>query len=230
MGDSDTAGRTDFPFYLALADRLGARAVADVGSGTGLLCSQLLTPGRHVLGIDPQQTMLDLAAAQPGAEGVEWRHGTAADLPADWADLVVMTGHVAQYFLDDEAWLTVLRNIHRALVAGGRVAFEIRNPAPEAWRAWARDVPVHTPVGMVRTEVGQLGDLVTSTSDFDQGDRSWTTTETLRFPSWATMTAGLAAAGFVIEDSWGDFDGGPITPDCPEWIILARADQSLTSG
>ncbi|MCC9204601.1 hypothetical protein [Arthrobacter sp. zg-Y769] len=35
--DVDTKARQDLPFYLSLAATLGARRVADIGSGTGLL-------------------------------------------------------------------------------------------------------------------------------------------------------------------------------------------------
>jgi SAM-dependent methyltransferase len=219
--DADCLGRADFPFYLALADRLGAQTVADVGCGTGLLCRELVTTGRSVIGVDPEPTMLGLARSQPSAENVRWINGTAADLPAGWADLVLMTGHVAQYFLDDDAWRGVLDEVRRALVPGGHFAFEIRNDAVEEWRFWSTKEPVPTTAGTVHTEVQRSGDLITHLDHWTQDGRTWTTTETLRFPTWQTTSAGLTGAGFAIVESWGDFDGGPIHIGSPEWIVLS---------
>jgi hypothetical protein len=39
----------------------------------------------------------------------------------------------------DGEWASMLRGIHAALRRGGRLAFEIRNPARQAWRTWDRE-------------------------------------------------------------------------------------------
>lgn len=224
--DEDQGDRKDFSFYLSLAQALHAHRVVDIGCGTGLLCSQLAGAGREVLGADPQLTMLDLARRQPNATAVRWTHGTADDVPTGWADLVLMTGHVAQYFLDDDAWRHVLAEAHRSLKPGGHLAFEIRNDTVEAWRSWASAEPAETPAGTLVVEVRRDGDLITSTGHWVQNGRSWTTTETLRFPSWSAMTRGLTATGFAIAESWGSFEGEPLLPGSPEWIILARRSEA----
>src|SRR5215468_2430648 len=89
--DADNAERPDFAFYLELAARLGSQRVIDIGCGTGRLASRLAATGVEVIGLDPQPTMLALARQQPNARAVHWLGGTADTLPADWADLVVMT-------------------------------------------------------------------------------------------------------------------------------------------
>lgn len=220
--DEESAGRADISFYLALAQTLRAERVVDVGCGTGLLCSQLVGDGRDIVGVDPQLTMLNLARRQPNASAVRWIQGTADDLPTGWEDLVLMTGHVAQYFLNDDAWHHVLAEAHRTLQPDGHIAFEIRNDTVEEWREWSADEPVATPAGPRLTELRHDGDLITHIDKWVQDGHHWTTTETLRFPSWSTMITGLDAAGFSIADSWGSFGGEPIHPDSPEWIILAR--------
>ena len=221
--DADHADRVDFLFYRRLAADLAAGRVIDIGCGTGRLCSQLAGDGYQVLGVDPQPTMLDIAATQPNAPAVRWIQGTSDDLPTGWADLVIMTGHVAQYFLSDADWQHVLGEVRRALRPSGYLAFEVRNRGVEAWRTWTTAKPKAAARGTVDTTVRVEGDLVTTHSDhWVQGGRHWTTTETLRFPSWSAMTAGLATAGLKIADSWGDFGGSPLSPDSPEWIILAR--------
>ena len=222
--DEDCAGRRDFAFYIGLAGELGARRVADIGAGTGLLCSLLAGEGHDVIGVEPERTMLSLAAAQQHADSVSWIQGTAEKLPANCADLVLMTGHVAQYFLDDAAWAGVLAHAERALRTGGHVAFEIRNQAAEAWREWETGGDRATSRGTVRTEVQRVGDLVTHIDHWAQGAHRWTTAGTLRFPSWSDLIAGLDTAGLVVERTWGDWDRSPMSEDSPEWIVLARAE------
>ena len=223
--DEDCAGRQDLQFYVALARRLKARSIVDIGSGTGLLASMLVEAGFDVTALEPQPTMLQLAAKQPHAAGVTWLQGTAEALPSRCADLVLMTGHVAQYFLDDAAWLTVLSNIRRALRPGGFVAFEVRNPATESWRQWATSGPRPISRGTVEQTVHQAGDLVTHVDQFVVDNERWVASETLRFPSWDRVTQGLAGAHFKLSQSWGDWDSSPITGQSPEWILLATASQ-----
>ena len=219
--DADSRGRRDLDFYLSLAAEIGAGRVADIGAGTGLLCSLLAGRGHEVIGVEPERTMLAIAERQEHAASVSWVHGTAENLPAGWADLVLMTGHVAQYFLDDAAWATAAEQAGRALRPGGRLAFETRNPAAEAWRTWST-AGRSAGQGTVRTEVRRNGDLITHIDRWTRGDTSWTTTETLRFPSREDILAGLESAGLMVGCTWGDWDRSPVSADCPEWIFLTH--------
>jgi SAM-dependent methyltransferase len=129
----------DTDFYLRLAADLEARTILDLGCGTGLLTRELAINGRQVIGVDPLPAMLAEARRQPGAGRVQWIEGTASDLGTEEADLVVMTGNVAQVFLDDAEWEATLRNIHAALRPGGYLAFESRNPDDRGWERWHRE-------------------------------------------------------------------------------------------
>lgn len=220
--DEDSGDRPDFDFYASLAGRLRAGRVIDIGCGTGRLASRLAGAGHEVLGLDPQPTMLDLARQQPHAAAVHWLEGTADDLPTGWADLVLMTGHVAQYFLTDEAWVHVLTEARRSLRPSGHLAFEIRNDVVEAWRGWSTTEPVASAAGDRVTVVRLDGDVVTHTSTWTRGNRSRSTVERLRFPTWAVVERGLDSAVLAVTDRWGSFAGDPIRDDCPEWIVLAR--------
>lgn len=224
--DDDCAGRQDFQFYVALAGRLGPRTIADIGSGTGLLASMLAQTGFDVTAVEPQLTMLQLAAQQRHADHVTWLHGTADALAPRSADLALMTGHVAQYFLDDAAWLTALSDIRRALRRGGHLAFEVRNPATQSWRQWATSGPRPLSRGTLEQTVHQAGDLVTHVDEYVIDEKRWVTSETLRFPSWECITDGLRAAHFQPVETWGDWDGSPITDQSPEWIILAAGTRA----
>ena len=222
--DADCSLRRDLGFYVELAARLDAQVVADIGAGTGLLGSLLAGRGHQVIGVEPQPVMLEVARQQPYADRVTWLHGTAADLPDSLADLVVMTGHVAQYFLDDAAWLEVLRHIKRVLRPAGHVAFEVRNNEAQAWRAWDDTEPRQVDGGSLRQDVSIDGDLVTHVDHWHIAGHELVTSETLRFPTWPDMERGLARAGLDLVETWGDWDGSPVTSTAPEWIVLASRD------
>ncbi len=136
--DIENSRGADTDFYLGLATELGSHRILDLGCGTGLLTRELATPGRQVVGVDPAPAMLALARWQPGAGRVQWVEGDASALGTPEADLLVMTGNVAQVFLDDADWLTALAAIHAALRPGGYLAFESRNPEDRAWQRWNR--------------------------------------------------------------------------------------------
>jgi len=137
--DIENSGRHDIDFYLGLAARLRAEVVVDIGCGTGVLAADLARAGATALGVDPAAAMLAVARSRPGGEQVRWIEGDSSVLEDSVADLVVMTGHVAQVFVDDGAWRAVLADAHRALRSGGMLAFETRNPAAAAWTGWTRE-------------------------------------------------------------------------------------------
>ncbi len=136
-----------------------------------------------------------------------------------------MAGHVAQYFLDDTAWRDLLAAIRRALRPGGHLAFEVRNQAMEGWRQWATSEPRPISQGTIRQSVHQTDDLVTHVDEYLLDGKRSVTSETLRFPSWQCVTDGLQAENFQLVDTWGDWEGSPVTDVSPEWIVLA-----VTSG
>ena len=70
--------------------------------------------------------MLDQARKR---SDIEWVLGDLASV--SWErefDLVVMSGHAFQVFVEDDELRTALAAIHSALTEDGRFAFEIRNP------------------------------------------------------------------------------------------------------
>lgn len=247
--DVKNAGRQDVEFYLQLAAELSAGnpdfAVLDIGCGTGALGARLAAAGYRVTGVDPSEAMLDVARSRPGGDACTWIHGYAADVPDAGADLALMTGHVAQYFLTAEAWHEVLTEAYRALRPGGWLAFESRNPAHRAWERW---VPEHTTRRLPHPDGGQITtwvELLAVDEDapegvlethrgitvYPDGHRSGEdSSETLVFRPLDRLTSSLEAAGYVVEQTFGDFSRGPVTEADPEGgreasvehILLAR--------
>jgi ubiquinone/menaquinone biosynthesis C-methylase UbiE len=113
--DAIDDGRADLDVYAALVDELGAHVVLDVGCGTGTFACMLAAAGKRVIGIDPAAPSLDVARRKPAAGRVRWLEGEATGLPRVRADLVTMTGNVAQVFLTDTEWMWVLVAARRAL-------------------------------------------------------------------------------------------------------------------
>lgn len=148
--------RDDLDLYAGLVTECGAQSVIDLGCGTGSLACRLAAAGIDVVGVDPAAASLDVARHKPHADRVEWIHGDARSLGDRQADLIVMTGNVAQVFLTDESWHTTLVAARDAASDGAVLAFETRDPAARAWRRWTRDDThrvVDTSQGRVETWV-----------------------------------------------------------------------------
>ena len=91
--------RDDFPFYLKLI--MSAKSVLDVGCGTGALLRRAREAGQtgRLCGLDPAVGMLIQARVR---SDIEWVLGDLSSVAWDREfDLIVMTGHAFQEFLDD---------------------------------------------------------------------------------------------------------------------------------
>jgi SAM-dependent methyltransferase len=226
----------DTAFYLQLAQ--GAARVADLGCGTGLLACALAQQGHRVTGIDPSPEMLRVARKRPHAEEVTWIEGDAKALAFTGPmDLVLMTGHVAQIFLDDDALLETLRAARYALRNGGRIAFDSRDPAAQAWERWtkaesARRIDVARVGGV---DVWHERDATPDPQDassggrvrFDTHYRFESTGETLvaaselRFRDQDELADLLTKAGFGTVEWYGDWDRSGVSAASRELIAVA---------
>jgi SAM-dependent methyltransferase len=220
------ADRGDLDVYAAMAAEFGARSVLDVGCGTGTLACMVAARGLEVTGVDPAFASLDVARAKPGAHAVRWLLGDATTLPPLQVDLATMTGNVAQVFLDDNDWAAALKGVYASLGPGGRLVFESRDPARQAWLGWTRehtlrrtDVPG---LGVVQswhelTEVS--GELVSFRSFvvFEADDSMLTSESTLRFRQRQEIAASLVAHGYRLDEVRD-------APDRPglEFVFIAR--------
>jgi Nodulation protein S (NodS) len=173
--------------------------------------------------------MLDQARRR---SDIEWILGDLASVAWDQEfDLVVMTGHAFQVFLQDDELRDSLAAIRSALTEDGRFAFETRNPLVRAWERWTPGEPVeltdpHGAVVRFEHEVGTRvdGDLVRFAGTFTspRWDRPQVTRSTLRFLDASALASFLSGAGLAIEEQCGDWDGQPLADTSPEIITMAR--------
>ena len=228
--DLENARGADTDFYLGLADAIGARTILDLGCGTGLLTCEMAVAGRRVIGVDPAPAMLAVARRAPGAERVRWVEGDASALGTPEADLLTMTGNVAQIFLEDAEWAATLRAIGAALRPGGILAFESRNPADRAWERWNREATYErfdSPNGPMESwlEVIAVGDdrvRFVGHNVFDDTGEVLVVESELRFRSRAELTDSLTAAGFAVAEVYGDWQRGPLIDTSRVMVFVAR--------
>ena len=216
-------------FYLDLVGDT-QRTVLDVGYGTGSLACEMAGRGHLVIGVDPAPAMLDVARARPGGRTVTWIASDARRLALEARfDLIVMTGHVFQVFLEDEEIAAALTNLRRHLGPDGRIAFEARNAAVRAWEHWTPErtaTRVHVPaMGAVDVHYAVSsvnGAYVTFETHFQFGPGDSTvTTTTLRFMVQNEVAAFLAGAGLANVTWYGDWNRSPLSPQSREIIAIA---------
>jgi SAM-dependent methyltransferase len=225
--DPDTQPR----FYRELARELGAETIVDLGCGTGLISCELAALGHRVIGVDPSRSMSDVGRRSPSGRQVHWVVGGSESIGHPEADLAIMSGHVAQFFLTDEAWKTALKHLHSALRPGGHLAFESRNPLVKAWYSWQKDAseivddPVSGPIEVVVVCTGETDGVVSYTIHywFIASGMELKAAGQLRFRTADELTASLEASGFTVEHVYGNWDRSDVTDQSPELIFVARA-------
>ena len=230
--DSANPRGADTDFYIQLAADLNAHTILDLGCGTGLLTRELAVGDRQVIGIDPAPAMLAVARRQPSTEQVRWIEGDSSAMGRPDADLVIMTGNVAQVFLSDIEWTTTLNFIHAALRSGGHLAFESRNPNARAWEEWNRDAtytvsdspfgPIEEWLEVVGEENGRV--RLKGYNAFKATGEVLVVNSELRFRSLDEMTKSLRKDGFNIEQVFGDWSRGPFVSTSRFMVIIARRD------
>jgi len=220
--------RGDFSFYLPLV--MAADAVLDVGCGTGALLHGAREHGHggRLCGLDPAVGMLERARLR---SDVEWVLGDLGSVGWDREfDLVVMSGHAFQVFVEDDDVMRALTTIRSALTDDGYFAFETRKPLAREWERWG---PAHPAVvvdadGTVvrmehQVETPVEGDLVSFTTTFSSPDWDYAeiSRSTLRFLDADSLSTFLADAGLVIVEQFGDWDRRPLSAMSPEIITIA---------
>ncbi|HTJ67376.1 MAG TPA: class I SAM-dependent methyltransferase [Actinospica sp.] len=211
---------------------MAARSILDVGCGTGQMLHYLRDHGHtgRLVGIDPDVASLNRARRREDL-GIEWVEGTAADVA--WKqefELATMASNAFQCLVEDNDLRASLAAIHAALAPGGRFVFETRHPQARAWEEWAAAEPDHfdyagRPLVMswnIEAVADGVVTMTETTSDSD-GTVLHSGRGRLRFLSPAELNARLADAGFAVDEQYGDFGRGPLTPESRTIVTVARA-------
>ena len=203
----------------------------DVGSGTGLLAVSFAERGHRVTGVEPASGMLDVARGRRGGNSVCWIMDKAHTFRLENRfDLITMTGRVFQVFLDDGEVSAVLANMRDHLADDGRLAFDTRNPAACEWESWVPEESfevIDAPgIGRVEvwnelTAVSQRFVAFLTCFRFPNNAR-YTSTSSLRLMNQPELAGFLGAAGFDDVEWYGNWDGSPLQPDSPEFVVVAR--------
>ena len=141
------------PWAKDLLTRVGLHTgerVLDVACGTGIvarLAAARVGEAGHVVGVDLNTGMLDMARAQPLPAGarVEWQKGDATILPCDDATFDVVCCQQGFQFIPDKA--AALREMYRVLVPGGRLALSV-------WRSLVHNPFARLMADMLERHIG----------------------------------------------------------------------------
>jgi SAM-dependent methyltransferase len=211
---------------------MAAGAVLDVGCGTGSMLHRARDLGHtgRLVGLDPDESMLDRARRRTD---IEWVSGVAAAAAWDAEfDLATMTSNAFQCLITDDEVSASLAAIRAALRTGGRFVFGTRHPQARAWETWhpANAFDVDGIAGRklrmwydVESVVGDVVTLTETTAERDHDTVLRVDRASLRFLDVTALTAFLTGAGFTVEEQYGDWRRGPVTPTSREIVTVARA-------
>lgn len=221
--------KTDF--FIELAKSLDARKIIDLGCGTGLLAHELVKSGHTLIGIEPASDMAGQAKRKYG-DTAQWIIGGYEKLAADMqADMTIMTGHVAQFFLEDNEWKAALKAINTAIKPGGYLVFESRNPSITPFNNWPysdnHELITDTPLGPIEWWCEKL----TYADGYANYELHYLFRNTgeeiisankLRFRTYEQLQTSLEEAGFMAEEAYGSWDKSPFEAQSPEMIFIAK--------
>ena len=229
--DSLNALGPDRDFWCAEVERLSPSTIIDLGCGTGLLTCDLAKRGHTMIGVEPAGAMLDVARKKPFAAKVQWIEGGYEKFVGLQADMVLMTSHVAQFFLDDTEWQSMLETSYKALMPGGHILFDSRTPIFPPYQTWPTETfprrvqdPELGPINWYYQLLGIEGNRVRYQLHFHfmDSDERITSTDELIFRSLDELAKSLENARFEIRTVYGDWDGRVATPASPEMIFVAK--------
>lgn len=208
----------DDDFFLSVVNEVPASRVLDLGCGTGRLTIGIAAAGHTVTGVDPAKASIEEARSKPGAADATWIEGTSTVLPDAAFDVAVMTSHVAQFFTGNDHFRNTLNDLKRALVPGGRLVFDSRDPAYRRWERW-NPVDSHHQVKLENdievdtwTEVTSVQeDIVDFTHHYvwPTGEKL-ISTASLRFRTESALREALNDADFTVEHIYGGWHHQPV--------------------
>lgn len=228
--DALNAFGDDSDFWLKEIERLSPSIIIDLGCGTGLLTCVLAKLGYKMIGVEPAGAMLNIARTKPDADKVQWIEGSYEKFEGLRADMVLMTSHVAQFFLDANEWQAMIKATYKALTPGGHILFDSRTPIFPPYQTWPTEESRRRVVDPVVGPIDWWYKLLEIKDNrvryqlfyhFINDDEMVVSTDELIFRSREELTKSLEDEGFKVETVYGDWDSSSATPESPEMIFVA---------
>lgn len=246
VADSYDLIRPDFTPYLEFYESLikpGTNSILDIACGNGTITSHLSrqvsaalgTRQARAVGIDLSAAMIEAARRRDAS--VEWMVGDMRSLPAIAPFEVAVCCYNSLQHLDATEFGMALRSIRTLVVKGGRFAFDIYRPNFPYLRQTRTDVLTRIVQGPDGQKIAIREDTRFKESEgilyfvwrlvpMDAPDGS--PLATIEHRIWQhrpeTVQAALAAAGFRIEEQYGDLDHSPYTPEAKKQVIVCVGD------
>ena len=223
----------DIPFYVSLARAAAARGerVLELGCGTGRVTIPMAQTGAEVVGIDNATPMLGVARRKTealGLKNVSWLQADMADFALRTRfGLAVIPFRSLQMLLTEERQRACLACIRDHLVAGGRLALNVANPAQllAAGGIERRNTalrPLHATRGRSDRETRGLQ----TPAEEDPEQRAFVARMRpklrLRCVFKDELEQQLTDAGLAMEALYGWFDGRPFETDSEEIVVVAH--------
>ncbi|GAA3271214.1 hypothetical protein AAU01_12960 [Paenarthrobacter aurescens] len=144
--------------------------------------------------------------------------------------MAIMTAHVAQAITDDGDWSRTLADIQRALVPGGGLVFDSRDPVARAWERWT---PANTRGVHSLPDGSMVESWVESATEFDglvtlterrlcNGSAEETEISVLAFRTEEQLRQTLDRAGFAVDRIHGGWAGEDVGSGQGELIVIAH--------
>lgn len=232
----------DVDFILTLAAEVGD-PVLELGCGTGRLLLPLAQQGHTVTGVDISPALLALARRKLQDAGLEAQVDLRQadmrtfDLPRHDYGFAFCTSNTLMHLARPADQMAALRNAHRHLASGGALLLDLFNPdvarlamvdgVQELADRW-QDEQTGAQVikWAVRTvdwaEQLQETIFIYDETLLDGSSRRTVCPFLLRFLWRHEAELMLQAAGFTVEDVWGDFEGGDYDAAADHLILLGR--------
>ncbi len=240
--DSEHADKTDdLDFYGEIAEESGD-PILIIGAGTGRVMMHLAQEGHQMTGIEAEQNMIERALAKRDAmlylaPRLNYLHGDALKVPLDEQfKLVIIPYNTFMHFHDPERQLALLTRARKWVAPGGRLLIDLPNageafaaPDTEAITLERSFLDLETGHLVMQQSISRLDraeQLMNVTWLYDEIDADGVIRRTvipvvIRYFFLPEMRLLLKAAGFTVEEVYGDFDHVPFGDGMPRMILTA---------
>ncbi|MDX1995359.1 MAG: class I SAM-dependent methyltransferase [bacterium] len=238
----NTDKNDDIPFYLSLAEEYGG-PIMDIGCGTGRVMIPLAAEGYEVHGIDNEEAMLEIAEARRDAdsrlhEKMTFYHGDVLTFPLDRQfRLMLVPYNGLMHFHDQETQLALLRRLRGWTMDDGLLVLDLPNAgeifasqdseAVTLERTFLERESGHMVMQQSVSYLDRVEQLMRITWIYDEITSDGTVKRTfaplvMYYYFFSELKLLLSAAGFEVEEVYGDIDFGPFEDGCPRIVVIAR--------